>query len=910
MQSQELDIENQIIDLLNKQEYSFEDWSESKRLIKALCENGVPNKLRYLIWKYIGQGDTTPDTSSPITLTLLQQQPQSPQQPQQTVPVISSPTPYGRLQFAALHKDCQVLTQDYNLLSQIRAFETNSDVNQPISPFLSTPTTTTSSSSLGSSSLLGSSGSSISTDSLNAPIGTNNYSALTSDQISDKLERFVVHFCSKTKRDYSSDVVKLLIPFVVLSIIHEKDQSKEQSTNTEQDWMRLSIKIIDIISNCGIHPYQIANQMLLCESEMFRILLLYHDPVLSYFLDQRSVYTTSYFYEWINHMFCGCIDIKFLIQLWDVILLHQHQDFYLYFALALLTSKKEYILSVKGVSKDILLVLEEKEIVNSLSNQLKLPALIKSAEQYRSITPLTFLRNWNKFYTYCKDPSGPKVESIKNIYIEYKYSVCMGIDVEELILASKYGKESKIKEKFRYYLQDEELQELLLFVFDCRPYKYYKCGKFPSSFHLPPGLLVSQPEEFERVSKSFIDMKGQTHFTFYDNWFQFKEGQNVHDDADTNDNGDMNMNILRFLKEGFPYVSRVPSGYKKIHDIFLSKSLELSVHLSDKCPVCNPELNNPPPENTDPKTPPLSSTTSKEKAWLSKLKSPFAKKSETTTTTTSPAKDEPPKKLFGLFRDKLKIGSSNSNSKSDGSLNESGELFNDSNGQKKSFYLPNLSPFILDDEESANDFYEEGKKFYYYIHNKDSEYIKELDRQFKEFLEMEDPIYDHEKVKSITDQMESELKGEYKGIDDWLDGTNLIFECTQVTFNNQNQINENRYIIITSNAFVSLKEHPKCAGYVKIDFQYDLEDIRRIVYKKTNPNLLEFRFSSKTSTIDTISPSHSQEDITSNNGSSTGSEIDSSTEILNSPSKSNLIKKCYLFNEIDPILKSIKERTD
>ncbi|KAN0007079.1 hypothetical protein ACTFIU_005273 [Dictyostelium citrinum] len=1197
-----------ILEKASQDDYSYDEWSLSKKQIKELCELQTPNNLRYSIWKHIVQQGDQGFVDNRLT---------SSNDSNNTSPTggfNSEPIFHNEM----LNRDCLQLSQDYNLISQIKSFNNSSssysfDSFSSINSGATSPTSLLDQSTNSNSSVIldtplqplnaspilsdygnnnsnsGSSSNTLSpTTSLTSSTNFEDIKKLSTESIADRLSRFIRFFCTKTKREYSIDVAKLMIPFVVLSFVEEMNTLKLQKSSpslvpsilhqnpTENDWMYLSLKLIEAISNSGIYPYSTANPILLCESEMFRILLLYHDPILSYFLNQRTVNSMHYFYEWINHMFCGCIDIKFLIQIWDLFLYHNNQDFYIYFALALIISKREATLSLtKGNSKDILQLLEEKNIVNSLSNQIKLPGLVKKAEQLRSCTPLTFIRNWNKLFTYCKHPISPKLDQIKLIYLEYKYAVCMSIDVEELILNSKLDGSQNVKEKFSYYCQDDELQEYPdhFFVFDCRIYKYYKAGKFPGAFHLPPSLLVTQPDEFTRVIQSFSDMKGYTRFTFYDNWQQFNQ-TSLNNDADTNENGDMNMNILKFLKEGFPYISKVPSGYKKIHDIFLSKGLELAVHFSDNCPVCNPNAFNtlPPPSPVIPQSPTIEQTP-KEK-WLSKIRS-FRQSANltntnistnntntttttTTTTSTITTPNPPPqpetndsslKSAFSFFKDKLKIrdkssiydnqsestsinnniilpqigsgnitatpsktesphhssltigsnrtplrksqnpppksslidldsidssgnattikgtsildsnngfnndilspsvrGLNNSNSNLNNNvnadvlspsvrglnnsiinntsnpnnnnnnnninnnnkfstgvlspsargLNNSGSNINNTaannvnsidktqlnvsennvkvvdnnninntinnnnnninnnniisltsstsstttigsqnnnlitsiwnngttnnNGGSKinlssAFYLPNLSPFIMDFEEDENVAFEEGKKYYYYIDEKN--YPKEAD----EF------IYDREKIQKDEMDAENEFNKEYQGIEVWLDTCNFMFDCVeqeqkQSIDNNspsidvnsstssistvtsstqqpisqqQQQISKNRFIIINDKEIITLKEHPIYSGYVKVDYQYNLNAIQRISYKKNNPNLLEFSFD--------------RDEINKNSNKPLKDQIIDSSESIEQPntSQENIFKKSYIFEDISPILKAINK---
>ncbi|EFA76638.1 RabGAP/TBC domain-containing protein [Heterostelium album PN500] len=677
--------------------------------------------------------------------------------------------------------------------------------------------------------------------------------SLDIDMISERLQRFVRNFCLTTSREYSINVAQLISPFVVLSFADEivsnlRDPNLPQ--NSEEDWMNLSIKIVENLSLSGLLPYPSAHPILL------------------------SVFTQLYFYEWINHMFCGCTDLMFLVQLWDILLFHENQDFYLYFSMALLKSKREQILAIKGTAKDILAVLDEKSIATSVSNQSRLPGLIKHAEIFRKSTPISFLRNWNRFYTSCKHPSGPRLDTINQIYNEYKYSICMGIDVEEMILKSPLGKDPKIREKLQYYIQDDEPIECNLVVFDCRPYKYFKSGRFPNANHLPPGLLISQPEEFDGVKKSFQDIKGISHLAFYDNWFQFNTLLEKND-ADTNDNGDMNMNILRFLKEGFPYISKVPSGFKKIHDIFLAKGLELNVHEFNRCPVCNPDaLNNPLPPKSQPNSPVV--VQPKKENWLmNKFKIGQSRDKQPSTPNKSSPINVTPQSSPQQFIHTSANSNNNSPDTKDRSftmgsspLNKSGVRSimlsptrllassgdNHHNGMPhiggtntvhderfhaeyqqfdKEFQKTGMQFQVDSDDDQEPDDFKNNPRFYYFgsladIDDEGGHYYRDYNT-----LLIPNPVFDADREVKVRKQIEESLK-EYRGIDEWLEGDHFIYECAEYT---TESINTKCYAIVTEDTFMVLKEHPSCGGYVKEDCKYSLAQIQ---FNPSNPAILEF----------------------------------------------------------------------
>ncbi|GAM18336.1 hypothetical protein SAMD00019534_015110 [Acytostelium subglobosum LB1] len=874
---------------------TYEQWRQSKQAIKNICGNfeSIPTNLRYLIWRHIVCHDNlntnqmvvpclsgssaaalndsfnsligTVQLDSGVNIDLTRSNDSTSSVGNASLSSSSAsynPTPIFHNDM--LNRDCLQLTNDYSLFDQIRQLIKRDCM-------------------LSRGHVVDELPQSILLDTLDA------------EMISERLQRFVRNFCMATSREYSIHVAQLIIPFVVQSFSDEIVSNLERPNdkqNSEEDWMSLSIKIVENLSLSGLLPFRSAHPILQCESEMFRILLLFHDPALSYFFEQRTVFTTLYFYNWINHMLCGCADLLALVQLWDILLFHDHQDFYLFFTLSLLTSNREHILSINGGSKDILSTLQECD----LFSQAKLPMLIKKASDMRKITPISFINSWSKLFTNCKHPKGPRLDMITQTYNEFKYSICMAIDVEEMILMSKYGLHPGVREKLKYY-QHGGWKDANLVVLDCRPYRYFKSGKFPDSYHLPPGLLIDRPDEWQdMIKKTHSSGKGVSHFAFYDNWSQqvsnplFDKEKN---EADTNDNGDMNMNILRFLKEGFPYVSRVPSGYKKIHDLFLSKGFELNCHDPTLCPVCNPNiqytsLQQSPTMSPQQQTPAQQITPSKRERFFNMLKigsrssvqlpkeqvnnnnmnnnnsslinSPNhnninnnnnynSNNLNNSREDISPLRKPNPLRQTVHLSD-LSIGSSGSRGGSRGSRTEKNksmlstsmvdlnDLFDhDPRLLELEVAIKRIAaPIIVDsDEEDEADGYDDFRhnpRFYYMSTLADVD--DEGGHYYRDYnmTAVKMPVYEPNKEKLAIEQMEKSL-AEYKGLEEWLEGDHFIFECAELT---DDVVNLKCYAVISKDQFLVLKEHPKCSGYVKVDSKYNLANVG---FNEHNPAILE-----------------------------------------------------------------------
>ncbi|XP_077985076.1 TBC1 domain family member 23-like [Glandiceps talaboti] len=296
---------------------------------------------------------------------------------------------------------------------------------------------------------------------------------------------------------------------------------------------------------------------------LFRLLLLYHEPELCNFLDTKKITPDMYAKQWLGSLFASNCTIPVLQIIWDVYL--QTADTFLIFFLALviLVNAKEHILTLTGESK--------QTIVTSIAEfpcQLEaedVEDFCSLAQYYASKTPQSFRRDYQSIFG----------TSLANLRIDdtstLLHALCLPVSMSELLQNNQQSAGDGVR----------------FFVVDCRPAEQYNSGHLPIAFHLDANLLLEQPTEFAQAVKALFaaqqqaikagSMAGGEHLCFMGSGRE-EEDQYVH------------MVVAHFLQRKSQYISMAAGGFSALHRL-LAEVLEtgLTGHNSKQCIVCTPE---------------------------------------------------------------------------------------------------------------------------------------------------------------------------------------------------------------------------------------------------------------------------------------------------------------------------------
>ncbi|GMF22435.1 unnamed protein product [Phytophthora lilii] len=275
-----------------------------------------------------------------------------------------------------------------------------------------------------------------------------------------------------------------------------------------------------------------------CSFQLYRLLMLYHDPELCHYLDQHDMTPELYVTPWFMTLFARSLPPEFVFYLWDFFLLEEDPYLLHFVAYALVAANRKKIFEA-----DIAML---PQVLSSLtfSSRDELEQVCTSALSISESTPRSFKRD---LYSVCY---GGFTDAMVP-FLDQLYS-CSSLQVypEELVRNLLDRLATKAKEKRTpalapaapamqitvTSLQDslnpllsptsdqapqlyptgnedgDESTALKFIVLDCRPAEDYHKSHLSLSHHIDPSIM-SQPDALDGLMKGFSHMKG-CHFCF------------------------------------------------------------------------------------------------------------------------------------------------------------------------------------------------------------------------------------------------------------------------------------------------------------------------------------------------------------------------------------------------------------
>ncbi|KAL6077079.1 TBC1 domain family member 23, variant 2 [Balamuthia mandrillaris] len=295
-----------------------------------------------------------------------------------------------------------------------------------------------------------------------------------------------------------------------------------------------------------------------CAKQLFRLLLMYHDPALCSHFDQVNCSVHDFTPLWFRRFFATLGPLECVLQLWDFLFVHADPFLHYFLALCIVTANRETLLKHEE-KQAILKYLEEITIQSTTQVQ----QLTRTALELVANTPMSFRE---QLFAVIFDTNDYNAWLKRFLFPHSAFSTptCLHVSVQEVAHSSSVT------------IQRGGVK---FFVFDCRPLEQYQHGRLPTAFHLPPRMLLEKPEEFNQLMAEFLPLKGN-HFTFLGSGSMEMETY-------------LELIVLQFLQHGFAHVSVVRGGYEALHT-FIEKrqpeqvdwNSELTDHDPKKCLVC------------------------------------------------------------------------------------------------------------------------------------------------------------------------------------------------------------------------------------------------------------------------------------------------------------------------------------
>ncbi|XP_037794747.1 TBC1 domain family member 23-like [Penaeus monodon] len=306
---------------------------------------------------------------------------------------------------------------------------------------------------------------------------------------------------------------------------------------------------------------------------LLRLILLYHDPELSTFLDSRKITPDLYATSWMRSLFSSVCSLDATMAVWDIYFQERDPFFILFLALVILVNARDQVLEMKSETRD--------QIITMLSG---IPAGLSTddvsdfcslARYYIIKTPHTFRKDFTTaIFGSVYMGHGEVCNRVGDLPLSQ--ALCLPVSAEEIIDTCDM-----------LQVAGDDIEQVRFFLVDCRPSDQYNAGHLPNAFHLDSSLMLQHPASFQTAVQGLFMAQRQAvasetpgcgqHLCFIGSGRE-QEDQYVH------------MVVASFLQRNSQYVSLAKGGYHAIHDLLVHNINEsLADHDSKRCLVCAPD---------------------------------------------------------------------------------------------------------------------------------------------------------------------------------------------------------------------------------------------------------------------------------------------------------------------------------
>ncbi|KAK1941901.1 ABC transporter G family member 31 [Phytophthora citrophthora] len=342
--------------------------------------------------------------------------------------------------------------------------------------------------------------------------------------------KLLTYYCKCRSIRYKQGMNEVLAPFLLLT--ERREGSEERVPLAEGVVFQCFYALID-----KFLPHVFVDKefrSLQCSFQLYRLLMLYHDPELCQYLDEHDMTPELYVTPWFMTLFARSLPPEFVFYLWDFFLLEEDPYLLHFVAYALVSANRD-----KVFEADIAML---PQVLSSLtfSSRDELEQVCSSALAISESTPRSFKRD---LYSVCYGGfTDAMVPFLDQLY------ACSSLQVypEELVrnlLDRLATKRTSVLAPAAVAIQEElmstdgsldpllspndtqapqlypsasddgeEAVALKFIVLDCRPVEEYHKSHLSLSHHIDP-TIMERPDALDGLIKGFSHMKG-CHFCF------------------------------------------------------------------------------------------------------------------------------------------------------------------------------------------------------------------------------------------------------------------------------------------------------------------------------------------------------------------------------------------------------------
>ncbi|KAE8997647.1 hypothetical protein PR001_g19529 [Phytophthora rubi] len=343
--------------------------------------------------------------------------------------------------------------------------------------------------------------------------------------------KLLTYYCKCRSIRYKQGMNEVLAPFLLLT--EQRDGCEEPVPLAEGVVFQCFYALID-----RFMPHVFVDKefrSLQSSFQLYKLLMLYHDPELCHYLDQHDMTPELYVTPWFMTLFARSLSPECVFYLWDFFLLEEDPYLLHFVAYALVAANKDRILQAE--------IAMLPQVLSSLtfSSREELEQVCASALVISESTPRSFKRD---LYSVCYGGfTDAMIPFLEQLY------ACSSLQVypEELVrnlldrLATKAKQKciapaAPVVQEERTSGDDslnpllspssdqppqlyssgaddgEESTALKFIVLDCRRAEEYHKSHLSLSHHIDPSIM-SKPDALDGLMKGFSHMKG-CHFCF------------------------------------------------------------------------------------------------------------------------------------------------------------------------------------------------------------------------------------------------------------------------------------------------------------------------------------------------------------------------------------------------------------
>lgn len=283
---------------------------------------------------------------------------------------------------------------------------------------------------------------------------------------------------------------------------------------------------------------------------LFRLLLLYHDPELCSFLDSHKVTMQMFMKPWFRTLFSSHCKRPVTLALWDVYLQRADPFFMFFLALVILVNAKEQVMNT-------MLDKKKEEIASALTDfpealeTVDVEDFCQLAMYFGDKTPQSVRKSYqDSLFSGPMSLSGSKESS--KVEKELAQSLCFQVAVPDILLSAQPDFSTD---------EQSESSQVRFFLVDCRSPDHYNAGHLNTAFHLDATLMLREPTEFATAIDALLSAQEQAIQTGSaaggEHLCLIGSGVEEEDQY-------MYMVIAHLLKNHRSYVSVVRGGFKSI----------------------------------------------------------------------------------------------------------------------------------------------------------------------------------------------------------------------------------------------------------------------------------------------------------------------------------------------------------